>query len=1119
MRAVAFLSAVAVAASLAVVGPGSMSEGTAAASTTACVDTTFYQDALASGNAEPLLNGGVYEIGSAANLVYVSVNQDSGNPKWRTRSLAQTAPIDLEGCLFTPIGLPSSGLSGSFPFTGKYDGQHYPVRHLSVTRDGHAGLFGETQGALITRIALEHVNITVNGSGFDSGSLIGQANSTTVSHSYATGTISSIGSNVGGLVGGARNGTVIENSFSSVSVTRTTSGNVFGGLVGVLSGSTINNSYSAGGVSGGDGNNVGGLVGQVAETSTISHSYSRGAVTGADSVGGLIGFLANPTTLALTNSYATGEVTGTTSNVGGLVGGKAPSGVTVTVNNSFWDTTTTRLTTTLDNQGAGRNTDDMTSIATFTDTTSPDLDQAWPIVEGWQSFDPNDEPARVWGIRSDLNSGYPFLLWEYESTPDFPCGAFVNGVYQVSTAEHLAKVGSGGTTQGAACGLGDSYEQTADIQLSGVWAPLAADGFTGEFDGGEFSITGLTLDPADQTLTNQGLFALIGIGGVVTNVSLIDVSLETDNRRRSLGALAGGNRGTISNSSATGSLQFGSAPPWDDPSDTIGGLVGRNEGAISGSVAQVTISEKENRLADSAFIGGLVGEMWDGSITDSHATGHVEGYSLVGGLVGEISGGSISDSFATGTVKARGDSGGGLIGLVWSADITNSFATGEVNGGQLLGGLVGWLDGGTIHQSWATGSATPDTDRAGGLVGMAEDANISESWSAGNVSAGREFAGGLVGFAESVTITDSHATGNVSGDEFLGGLVGGAYVESVISRSSAEGDVSGRLFVGGLAGQIAGTIEYSYATGKVEGTQEIVGGLVGALGNTGAGGSGTVHDSYATGQVDGGNSTGGLIGWLFGGTLTSSYSTGKVTGGDDTGGLVGEIEAGQTVTASFWDTNTSSQQTGAAGIGKSTDELQALNTFAAANWAITDGWEPFSPPELVWGICGGGINSGYPFLLWQFGEHPCAPTPEPGPGPDGESGQQLEESPGTTSSGSATSSTGSSRPPSGSQEDSLGLTPSRDTGLSGTSSPATANQNTSDTPTDPDGESPAVGEVTTDEEAAGGDTVAVEQTADDQGAVPSPRPGGTGWLWAIGLGGLGAAALIAGGVAFARTRP
>jgi outer membrane protein OmpA-like peptidoglycan-associated protein len=50
----------------------------------------------------------------------------------------------------------------------------------------------------------------------------------------------------------------------------------------------------------------------------------------------------------------------------------------------------------------------MKSLSTFV---------AWPIVDGWAAHAPNDTPAKIWGICSAVNDGYPFLLWEYATDP------------------------------------------------------------------------------------------------------------------------------------------------------------------------------------------------------------------------------------------------------------------------------------------------------------------------------------------------------------------------------------------------------------------------------------------------------------------------------------------------------------------------------------------------------------------------------------------------------------------------------------------------------------------------------------------------------------------------------
>jgi filamentous hemagglutinin family protein len=167
------------------------------------------------------------------------------------------------------------------------------------------------------------------------GGLIGHANSngtTNISNSYATGSVTSAGAEIGGLVGGLTGtGITVSNSYATGQVTGTNATNpntaAAGGLVGLMSGGstanpiTVTGSYATGVVSA-PGSSVGGLVGSTASVSTIINSYATGSATTAQNeVGGLVG--GSSSTLNITGSYATGNVkaTGaTSSSVGGLVG-------------------------------------------------------------------------------------------------------------------------------------------------------------------------------------------------------------------------------------------------------------------------------------------------------------------------------------------------------------------------------------------------------------------------------------------------------------------------------------------------------------------------------------------------------------------------------------------------------------------------------------------------------------------------------------------------------------------------------------------------------------------------------------------------------------------------------
>jgi hypothetical protein len=69
--------------------------------------------------------------------------------------------------------------------------------------------------------------------------------------------------------------------------------------------------------------------------------------------------------------------------------------------------------------------------------------------------------------------------------------------------------------------------------------------------------------------------------------------------------------------------------------------------------------------------------------------------------------------------------------------------------------------------------------------------------------------------------------------------------------------------------------------------------------------------------------------------------------------VVCQVTNAGSVTDSFWDTDTSGQTTSSGGIGKTTTQMQDINTFLAANWDFENLWH--MPYE----------STGYPMLFWQ----------------------------------------------------------------------------------------------------------------------------------------------------------
>ncbi|MFA5930885.1 MAG: GLUG motif-containing protein [archaeon] len=244
----------------------------------------------------------------------------------------------------------------------------------------------------------------------------------------------------------------------------------------------------------------------------------------------------------------------------------------------------------------------------------------------------------------------------------------------------------------------------------------------------------------------------------------------------------------------------------------------------------------------------------------------------------------------------------------------------NITGGTQVGALTGFFVG-SINNSYSTGKVN-GIDQVGGLVG----------WNGG-------------------TISDSYSTANVSGTNNVGGLAGySMYGECVINNSFSTGKIVGTGDnVGGLMGAFNGCkINNSSSVGSVIGKSN-VGGLVGFSGVYGSLDGSLINNSYSAGDVNGASNVGGLVGNLdYYFKVNNSYSIGKVIGQNNVGGLVG-YSPWKTVTNSFWDINSSGQIISAGGIGKTTSEMKTKLTFR--DWDFNNNWKE--------------VSNNYPILNWQ----------------------------------------------------------------------------------------------------------------------------------------------------------
>ena len=222
-----------------------------------------------------------------------------------------------------------------------------------------------------------------------------------------------------------------------------------------------------------------------------------------------------------------------------------------------------------------------------------------------------------------------------------------NGSYTVTSADglmNIAELVNGGKTD-------INITLDKNIDLTGKdWTPIGTsfdNSYTGTFDGGGHTITGLTITTKDQFV---GLFGYLNRAGTVKNVVMEGIQITSNHMFGNTGGVAGFSWGTIENCSVSGSVSG---------TKCVGGVVGAQKaGSITGCSSSATVK-------GTVDVGGVAGEKW-GSMTACYATGNVtleidSPKNLSGGgLVGFNGGSSVLACYATGNVTSTGSSTGNV---------------------------------------------------------------------------------------------------------------------------------------------------------------------------------------------------------------------------------------------------------------------------------------------------------------------------------------------------------------------------------------------------------------------------------------------------------------------------
>ena len=543
--------------------------------------------------------------------------------------------------------------------------------------------------------------------------------------------------------------------------------------------------------------------------------------------------------------------------------------------------------------------------------------------------------------------------------------ANVKGYMWVEDVEQLQAIN---TNLGGNYALRNSIDATSTAQGTG-FNPIGLDGngkvvvhdgnkygFTGNFDGIDYNIFGLTIDRSGEA--NVGLFG-VAHDANINNVTLVGGSITGGSV---VGSVVGAALGNTHITNATNSASV-------TGNTDVGGIVGYSGNEIdnvgdSGATEKVETDSHFTNLVNTGTVhsngennvsvsnaGGLIGYMYNGTLDgNSYNLGDVSGTEAnVGGLVGHAVNSTIGDG--TNLVYNRMDvtgayNVGGIVGNMEGTTVQNAENSGNVT-------ATGFMTGKYYYHTANGGTHIAKVDvnvaNVGGIAGKADDtvkadgtvdkkSEIKNVTNSGNVSSSKQ-AG-----------NDYYDAGNV------GGIVGSAVDTDITNATNKENEVRGAHNVGGVAGyfgnsNVNNNIKYTINRGINDGgdimatgarfnnnfvkeiirpasdrqTEEFIigniGGVVGYMDGdnvyvTGSANRGTVHTSEPNdpknvqdyekaanvggivGKIDRSDTLelsdlNGEKGKITNAAVSNSYNTGDVLGYTGVGGVVGMMYNGE----------------------------------------------------------------------------------------------------------------------------------------------------------------------------------------------------------------------------------
>lgn len=504
--------------------------------------------------------------------------------------------------------------------------------------------------------------------------------------------------NVGGIAGYVYDAGILDCSYSG---TVKGTENSVGGIVGwATASSVISECHSTGSVEGHQ--RVGGTAGFCNGNSVVTKCYGDMNVTGFMNVGGITGTLSSA---ALRGAYFLGSVSADDvaggiigySAFGDLIGAYAISSVTNTADG-------TEFGGAIGKDYGG----EYKSIYYSYETAGYD---------GAAGMGRTVEEMRAKGFVKELNHTSPFFCVDYTA---------INNGYPVLTWMLKLDVWAGDIVMPKKDSSG-TYLISKPSELA--W-------FAGLVNG--------TLSGFDQNTAANAR---------VTDDILFNIDVNDDSMGRTEWTPIGKSTCPYTGTFNGGGYNIAGVyvPPTAGTNGNNTGLFGYvSTGSISTTVlVDGLICGKEN-------VGGIVGYLSGGSVTDCICDSEVQGHRAVGGIVGNL-------ASSTSNVTTCG-----MIGTVTGTNESTEDASTAIN----IGGLVGYSNRGVISKSFVSADINaPASKYVGGIIGQNTGGSVSSCYSISTVT-GNINVGGLVGYNNNGTVTRCYTVGKVIGKGAAGMICG-----------------------------------------------------------------------------------------------------------------------------------------------------------------------------------------------------------------------------------------------------------------------------------------------------------------------------------------------------------